>query len=163
MTELTTIQNQQWYEALIEECGAIVTESVFASSWALIEGYHQLGQRIIEERENFGKAGYYGKQVTSTIAKAIHKSERTVERAVQFTTMYPDLALLPDGKNTNWHHICNKYLVAPKKDKPEVLNLEEASKALFDMVYQWGRVGVVTDHTAEAFKDAIKAVRRAKV
>lgn len=160
--ETNNITNQEWYQALIEESKAIVTESVFSSSWALIEGYHQLGLRIQAEKENFGKAGYYGKQITSNIAKAINKSERTVERAVQFSNMYPDLSLLPDGKNTNWHHICNKYLVEPKKDKPEVLTVEQASKELFDMVYQWGRVSIKVDHTAPAFIEAIKAVRRAK-
>ena len=38
-----------WYQDLVEECKAIITEAVFTSRWALVEGYWNLGKRITEE------------------------------------------------------------------------------------------------------------------
>lgn len=42
------------------------------------------------------------------------------------------------------------------------LAFEQASKSLeqelFDMVYGWGRFGVVTDHTAVAFQDTLNKI-----
>lgn len=37
-----------------------------------------------------------------------------------------------------------------------------AEKELFNMVYQWGRVGVVADHNSQAFKLAVKEVIKPK-
>jgi len=44
------------------------------------------------------------------VSQSLNKSKRTIERAIQFAKKYPDLNKLPEGKNTNWHTICNKYL-----------------------------------------------------
>lgn len=88
------------YQQLVEDCRVIVVESEFVSRWSLIEGYHALGKRIAEE-----------KSVTVTqLARDIQKSRRTVERSIQFFKKYPDLSLLPEGKNASWHQIVNKYL-----------------------------------------------------
>ena len=40
------IQTNEWYEALLKECKAIITEAVFTSRWALVEGYWKLGERV---------------------------------------------------------------------------------------------------------------------
>jgi len=44
MRDLAKIQ--EWYDLLVEDCKAIVTEAVFTSRWALVQGYWELGQRI---------------------------------------------------------------------------------------------------------------------
>lgn len=36
------------------------------------------------------------------------------------------------------------------------------SEELFDMVYQWGRVGLVTDYTCNAFKDKVSELLKIK-
>lgn len=36
----------------------------------------------------------------------------------------------------------------------------EHIKELFDMVYQWGRVGIVTDHEAPAFRSQLDLIVR---
>lgn len=41
----------QWYNQLIEDCRDIITEAVFTSRWALIDGYHQLGERIVTDSD----------------------------------------------------------------------------------------------------------------
>ena len=108
------------YVQLVEDCKAIIVECEFTSRWALVEGYHLLGQRISEDED-----------VSLTqLAKDINKSLRTVQRAVQFFKKYPDLNLLPEGKNTSWTQISNKYLPVsqPGKVKCNVCggNLETA-------------------------------------
>jgi hypothetical protein len=42
----------------------------------------------------------------------------------------------------------------------EQRNLE---KELFDMVYQWGKVGVVTDEKSNAFQDLIREIETVAV
>jgi len=124
--------NQEWYQLLVEECKAIITEAdqllveeckaiiteaEFTSRWALVEGYHQLGERILQENENFERAKIYGKKIVSRVTESLEgkASQRTVWRSIQFAKKYPSLDLLPEGKNTSWRDICNKYLPVPKE------------------------------------------------
>jgi len=111
--------DQRWYKDLIEECGAIITEAEFISRWSLVEGYHQLGKRLLEENENFERANIYGKEIASCVSQSLHKSKRTVERSIQFARKYPDLNLLPEGKDTSWYKIVNKYLPEPRQQEPQ--------------------------------------------
>ena len=97
------------YQQLLQECKEIITEFGFTHRWALIELYWTLGKRINEE-EN----------VTVTqLAEDLGKSERTIQRAVQFHRMYPDLNALPEGKNTSWHSVVNKYLPETTEKKEQ--------------------------------------------
>lgn len=107
----TDIENSEWYKLLIEDCGAIMTEAVFTSRFALVEGYHQLGIRIIED----GKKEPVTK-LLQRCAVSLNISERTIWYAVQFATKYPSLDELPGGKNVSWHKICNQHL-GGSKDK----------------------------------------------
>ena len=99
-----------WYQSLIDDCNSIMVEAEFTSRWVLVEGYHSLGLRILQENDNFEREGIYGKKIVSRVTESLGKSERTIWRAMQFAREYPDLALLPEGKNTSWHKICNTYL-----------------------------------------------------
>ena len=97
----------QNYNLLLEECREIITEYEFTSRWALVEGYHELGKKIVELPP-----------VTVTkLATDLHKNERTLRRARQFFQKYPDLNMLPEGKNCSWHSICNKYLPETTSEK----------------------------------------------
>lgn len=49
------LQNQEWYTNLVDECQAIITEAVFTSRWALVEGHWSLGQRIRGEGDKVTK------------------------------------------------------------------------------------------------------------
>jgi hypothetical protein len=106
------------YTQLLEECNEIIVETEFSSRWALIEGYHQLGERINKEKEITANPS----RVTQ-LAKDLKKNPRLLQRCVQFYNKYPDLQLLPEAKNTSWHQICNKYL-PETTDKPEEKLLE---------------------------------------
>ena len=104
---------EEWYELLVDDCKAIITEAVFTSRWALVEGYHALGERIKNDTE-FEKFSKGNRLVCNTLANNIGISERTIYYAVQFYDKYPSLDVVPEGKNISWHKIVNKYLPAPE-------------------------------------------------
>ena len=120
-TEITNygVVVQPWYVNLVDDCKTIVVETEFTSRWALVEGYHQLGSRILIEYENFQRLRMTDNELVQHVAISIGKSDRTVYYAIQFARAYPDLNLLPEGKNTRWHHVVNKYLT-DGKEKPIV-------------------------------------------
>ena len=105
----------EWYEELIDECQGIVTEYGFTSRWSRVEGYHLLGQRIVQAESMYEST--YGKGLVEKVAKAIKVSPRTVNYAVQFAKKFPDLSLLPEGKNVSWSGIIDKHLTE-NKTKP---------------------------------------------
>ena len=110
-----------WYQSLIDDCEAIITETVFTGcttgttgptplSFREVskEGYHSLGKRILIESEKFGDLTM--SDIATHVAKDVGKSKRTIQRAIQFARRYPDLDELPGGKNISWHKICNNLL-----------------------------------------------------
>ena len=126
-TEITNyeVQVQPWYVNLIDDCKTIVVETEFTSRWALVEGYHGLGTRILQENENFERAKIYGQEIVQRIATSISKRPRTVYYAIKFARAYPNLNLLPEAKNTSWHHIVNKYLT-DGAEKPTIKKVDLA-------------------------------------
>lgn len=111
----TKLDDQDWFNGLIKDCKSTIVETGLTARWVIVEGYHALGKRIAGEKENFTRSEIYGKNITKIIAEKINKSESTVEKAIQFYKKYPDLSLLPEGKNTSWGKICQKYLPEPKE------------------------------------------------
>ena len=107
---------QDWYQALVEECDAIVTETVFLARWQLIEGYHKLGSRILEDYKNFERQNVYGKDIVQCIARSTGKSKRTIYYAIQFASKYKDINELPEGKNISWYKVCTKLLPETNKE-----------------------------------------------
>ena len=105
---MNSLAKHTWFKNLIDDCQGLVIEAEFSSRWVLIVAYHAVGERIEDERENFKKAGITN--ISGSIAEAMNKSPRTIQRCVQFYKKYPDLDKLPEGKNVSWHQICNKYL-----------------------------------------------------
>jgi hypothetical protein len=130
------VLNEQWFNLLTEELKDLIVETEFASRWALVEGYHQVGTRILLENDNFERCKIYGEKIAQRIAESIGKSERTINYAIKFAQLYPDLNLLPEGKNISFHHIINKYLTNGEKSskivsKGELMKqLEEIKKLL---------------------------------
>jgi N6-adenosine-specific RNA methylase IME4 len=116
----TAVENSEWYEALIEECRAIITETVFASRWALVEGWHKLGIRILEENDNFERSKIYGKEITKRVSESLNKGQRMIEKSIQFAKIFPDLDDVPDGKNISLRKIFNELLPEPKQARPEL-------------------------------------------
>jgi len=138
MTEIT----ESWYSQLIEELNSIVdgvVESRFNYSWELIECYHQIGARLLQENSNFERSQIYGEKITQRVAKSIGRSKRTLDYAVQFARLFPDLNLLPEGKNIHWRHVINKYLTTGEKKstikKIDLLRMIKEIKELLSTEY----------------------------
>jgi hypothetical protein len=135
--EKTDIQ-AEWFNHLIDDCQSIIVEAEFISRWALVEGYHLLGTRILEEYDNFEREKIYGKEITKCISLSLDKGIRTIEKAIQFARQYPDLALLPEGKNTSWFKICNEYLPEHKEPvQPEFDENIETQHECPKCGYEW--------------------------
>ena len=112
---MNELVNTEWYQSLISDCHTIMTEAVFISRWALVEGYHNLGKRILEEHDNFERNKIYGKGIVQGLAESLNMSSRILWYAIQFVQKYPDLTTVPEGKNITWNKIITKYLPGPKE------------------------------------------------
>lgn len=126
-----------WYTALIEECKAIITEKVFQSRWALVEGHWQLGKTVRESRElkKFAKGS---KTYVQRLARNIGISERTLYSCLECFDKYPKLENIPEGKNISWNKIITKYLpAAPTEDDPHIKDHKKWLRALDKMVEHW--------------------------
>ena len=114
-----SIEQEEWYNSLIEDCQSILTEGIWNYKLTLIKTYHLLGKRILEENDNFKRKKVYGEKIVSQVSQSLKQGNRTIWRAIQFARQYPDLDLLPEGKNISWHKICNELLPKIKNNKEE--------------------------------------------
>ena len=122
MNELT---NTEWYNTLVSDCNDIITEAVYQSRWALVEGYHNLGKRILEEHDNFERAKIYGEKIVHGLAQSLNMSSRIIWYAMQFVQKYPDLNEVPEGKNISWNKLITKYLPETTRETQEYENWVE--------------------------------------
>ena len=113
MNELT---KTGWYLELEEDCLDIVTEYVFTSRWSLVEGYHALGKRLLED-DNFTANGKGNKTLVQGLARNLHMSDRTLYYAMQFFESYPDLDKVPFGKNLSWNKVIRELLTKSREAK----------------------------------------------
>jgi len=108
---------QEWYEQLVDECKAIITEATFNSRWALVEGYWNLGKRIREDND-FKEHAKGNQSSVQDLGKNLGISSSTIYYALQAYDKYPDQDLIPEGKNISWNKLIKKYL--PEKNTEEV-------------------------------------------
>lgn len=104
----------EWYQELINDCKAIITEAVFTSRWALVEGYWNLGKRIREdslaEKHTKGNESFL-----QDLGRNLGTSTSTLYYALQAYDKYPTQDQIPEGKNITWNKLITKYL--PKTEK----------------------------------------------
>ena len=142
MNELEVVEVKEiqtdWYQSLIDDCQSIIVEAEFTSRWVIVEGYHSLGMRILQDEPKMVQGGSTLRETLSRVTKLLNTSERTLYRAVQFAKKYPDLALLPEGKNTSWRKICNEYLPEHKEPvQPEFDENIEMQHECPKCGYEW--------------------------
>jgi len=104
-------------ESLIADCIAIYTEGVFNSRWELIICYHSLGSRIVNDEHFVWNARGNGATLAS-LSKSVGIHERDLYRAIQFYNKFPNLDMVPEGKNVSWNKIVTKYLPEPTESPP---------------------------------------------
>jgi len=103
------------YQELVEDLKGLIVEAGFNSRWELVRAYHELGKRVNEANEMFEREKIYGEKIVQRLAKSLRLSERTIHYAIQFHKQYPELDLLPAGKNVSWT-LVTKLLTAPKEE-----------------------------------------------
>ncbi|GAG45767.1 unnamed protein product, partial [marine sediment metagenome] len=143
-----------WYQSLIEDCKAIITEAIFTSRWTLVEGYHQLGERIITD-DNYQKAAKGNLSSLQDLAKNINTSERTLYYAIQFYDKYPSLDYVPEGKNISWNKIITKYLPKLKDETPPL------PKGKYNVIYAdppWPIDSMILDKWQSSLEEKYKTM-----
>jgi hypothetical protein len=120
-TSIITPPSEKVYQLLLEEIKSTIVESEFTSRWALIEGYHHVGELIVTS----------GVTDLSQIATDIQVHKRTIQRCVRFFKKFPDLNRLPEGKNASWNMILTKYLPENPKEKETEEHLIECPNCKF--------------------------------
>ena len=121
LSEIVVIlETQDWYQSLVDDCKSIITEAVFNSRWALVEGYWLLGERIVTD-ESFQRHAKGNKSSVQDLARKCQTSERTFYYAIQFYEKYPSLDTVPEGKNISWNKLLTKYLPDQRNSEtPEI-------------------------------------------
>ena len=112
------LQTQEWYNHLVEQLQATLTEAIFNSRWALVEGYWISGKLIREAwKEHYIDENPVNvTQLLQDLAVSISKSYRTLWYALATFDTYPSIDKLPEGKNISWNKLITKYLPALKKE-----------------------------------------------
>ena len=124
------ITHEPWYDSLIEDCKDISVEMGFTSRWALVEGYHLLGERIIQDEIRLTQGGSNLRQKIASIAKYISKRERSLYYAVEFVRKFPNLDAAPFDKTVNWYRIVHEHLTT-ESDRPKQLTKQDLSAIIY--------------------------------
>ena len=134
---MTTEITESWFTNLIEDCLDIKVETETTSRWSLIEGRHMVGRRILEEYGNFERSNIYGEKIVQCIATSTKYAPRTLRYAIKLARLYPDLSMLPAGKNMSWTHVLNKYLTVGE-EKPVKITPTEMIKQIKQLLqHEW--------------------------
>jgi len=113
-----TLTTNDWYQALVTDCKSIVTERLYRSRQEIIEGWHEVGERIATD-PNYRKHAHGNTDIKKQLAVDIGASVKTLYYAIQFYDKFPELSnaleSFDEGKNISWHKIVNKYLPEPRE------------------------------------------------
>jgi len=126
---MAELLKQEWYQELVEECKTIITKSVLTSRWALVEGYHMVGERIVSD-DDFQKHAKGNQSSLQDLAKNIETNERTLYYAIQLYKKYPQLDNVPEGKNITMNKLITKYL--PKREENKII--QPLPKGEYDLI-----------------------------
>lgn len=126
------IENEPFFQQLVEDLIDIKTEYGFARRWNLIEEYHLIGSRILEDEPNLTRGGTTLHGTLQGLAKHIKKQKRSLYYAVDFVKKFPDLNLLPEGKDVSWYRIINKYLTT-ETDKPKPVTKQDLNAIIYNI------------------------------
>jgi len=128
ISEAVTIMPIEKYEALVEECKAALTEAVFTSRWAIVEGHWHLGESVDQYAKEYPISKFAKK-----LAGDLSIAERTIWYAVQFYRKFPELDKVPEGKNITWTKLCTRYL-------PESVEGSESKIDEKECDHEWERI-----------------------
>lgn len=120
MQEIITTE---WFQAMIEDCEAIITERRFNSAMELIQCKWEIGNRILEDWDNIERFKY-GSKIVETLSKILGMSPshlyKCIEFARKFKTWNEAEEALPDGKATSWYKVSQQLLPETAEKEKEL-------------------------------------------
>ena len=120
LERIILMKNNNNFKLLIDDCRGILTEGGFLARMSRVQVYYTLGGRISEDI--FYKKHKKGnKELIKRIANQLQTSHRLLYYAIKFYKKFPDLDLLPEGKDISWTQIVAKYLTTKKEKKNKEL------------------------------------------
>jgi hypothetical protein len=122
---------QQWVDRLIEDLTAIKVERAHNAEMELIQCRYEIGERLLQDHDNFTRDKVYGKKILSRVTESLKMKERTLQRCMQLARKYDTwdkfISEAPMGKAITWRWICNE-LLPTHKEKAEQKKLKKDSK-----------------------------------
>ncbi len=106
----TKYQGNDWFDSLIEEIGAAITETRFSLADQEIRSKHFIGKLIVDNTANAEE-----QELVAIVADRLDVSTRTIRTAVQFYRYDPELKVLKEGKNISWRKILLRMQVRKEK------------------------------------------------
>lgn len=117
--------NEEWYNAIVEDCKAIITEKFYAYNMELIELKHLIGERICTDK-NFKKLAGSRNATLKKIFEDIGIGKSDGYACVAFYEKYPKLSTIVESskeqKRLSWNLIKTNYLPVKKESKKECLH-----------------------------------------
>ncbi|MFA6171999.1 MAG: DUF1016 N-terminal domain-containing protein [Patescibacteria group bacterium] len=116
------------YIQLVEDCKSIIGESGYKQNVNTLESRWELGQAIADVNDEMDRRKIYGLSVIDNLSRDLGSgfSARNLRYCVQFYKKYKEyktfgnvLPNLPEGKNTTWRDMCEKYLRSAAEDAQE--------------------------------------------
>jgi len=127
VVEVKQTKITDWYDKLLDDLWELAQTK-------MIEFKHQIGKRIIEDWDKFGKPEY-GDKFVETLAKDLQIGSRELYYCIQFARTYPqleDLEQFDTGvKKLSWKFIRNELL--PEHKEPEELIILPEGK--YNVIY----------------------------
>ena len=87
-------------------------ETSFNVRWEVILFHHRTGKKLRDNFDNLAEA-------IPTLERESGMSDRSLYRAAKFYKDWPDLSMLPVGKNVSMNSITKKYLKEPGEQEEE--------------------------------------------
>ena len=85
------LSNQEFYQALLEDCQAIVVERGFRARMEAIEGKWELGKRIYEENEQMDRQKIYGDKIVENLSRDLGISNSNLFSCIQFYKQFQEI------------------------------------------------------------------------
>ena len=118
MPDIVKVDLTNWYQILVEDCHAVITERIRNAREEVIRCWWEVGERIVTD-PNYQKFSKGNLSAHRQLAADLGTSTSTLYFAMQFYAKFPDLEAFleqsPHGKNLSWYKICNELLSAPKE------------------------------------------------
>ncbi len=115
------ITNKDFYQALLEDCQAIIVERGFRARMEVVEGKWDIGKRIYEDNNQMNRHQIYGARIIENLSRDLGVSTSSLFSCVQFFKKFPVedfdevVYRLPGGKEASWSKVLNELLGGNKE------------------------------------------------